>query len=60
VNHEALKDQVVKQSIEQRTEYLLQESQQAIYRRTDRMFAWLMLFQWVASIVAAVVISPRA
>ena len=51
--------QVVKQTTEQRTECLLQESQQAIYRRTDRMFAWLMLFQWFASLVAAVVISPR-
>ncbi len=60
MNHEAPKDQEVKQTIEQRTEELLQESQQAIYRRTDRMFAWLMMFQWVASIVAAIVISPRA
>ena len=60
MNHDAPKDQVLKQSVEQRTECLLQESQQAIYRRTDRMFAWLMLFQWVASIIAAVVISPHA
>ena len=58
VNQESVK-QVVKQTIEQRTECLLQESQQAIYKRTDRMFAWLMLFQWFASIIAAMVISPR-
>jgi two-component system sensor histidine kinase/response regulator len=48
------------ESVEQRTEFLLRESQQIIYRRTDRLFAGLMLFQWVAGIVAALVISPRA
>ncbi|TMA80770.1 MAG: hypothetical protein E6J72_07300 [Deltaproteobacteria bacterium] len=31
-----------------------------IFERTDRMFALLMLVQWVAAIVAALVISPRA
>jgi len=31
-----------------------------IFERTDRMFAVLMLVQWVAAIVAALVISPRA
>nr|UXE46194.1 sensor histidine kinase RcsC [uncultured bacterium] len=29
------------------------------YVRTDRMFAGLMMFQWIAGIVAALVISPR-
>ncbi|MEW4452733.1 ATP-binding protein [Bremerella sp. JC817] len=37
---------------------LLEEHRDAIYRRTDRMFAWLMLFQWLAGIVLAVWISP--
>ncbi|HXE51567.1 MAG TPA: ATP-binding protein, partial [Tepidisphaeraceae bacterium] len=32
---------------------------QAIYRRTDRVFAILMLLQWVFGIIAAIVISPR-
>ena len=59
MSHEGPKDQEVKQTIEQRTASLLHESQQSIYRRTDRMFAWLMIFQWVASIIAAIVISPR-
>jgi len=47
-------------SVEQRARFLLEQNQQAIYRRTDRMFGWLMIFQWLASVVAAVVISPRA
>ncbi len=39
---------------------LLQEHQQAVYRRTDRTFAVLMVVQWLAGIVAAIWISPRA
>jgi len=45
---------------ERRATYLFQQSQLAIYRRVDRLFAGLMLFQWVAGVVAALVISPRA
>ncbi|HXW85148.1 MAG TPA: hypothetical protein VEJ86_12125, partial [Candidatus Binataceae bacterium] len=30
-----------------------------IHRNTDHMFAGLMIFQWFAGIVAALVISPR-
>src|SRR5262249_12609126 len=60
VNKGTEKKLAVSQSIEQRTETLLRESQQEIYRRTDRMFAGLMLFQWAAAVVAALVISPRA
>jgi two-component system sensor histidine kinase/response regulator len=39
---------------------LLQEHQQAVYRRTDRTFAVLMVVQWFAGVVAALWISPRA
>jgi PAS domain S-box-containing protein len=35
------------------------EAREAIYRHTDRLFANLMIFQWLAGIVAALVISPR-
>lgn len=35
------------------------QQQQLIYRRTDRWFAGLMLFQWLAGIGAAFWISPR-
>jgi two-component system sensor histidine kinase/response regulator len=43
-----------------RAESLFQESRNANYKRIDRLFAWLMCFQWVAGIIAALVISPRA
>jgi two-component system, sensor histidine kinase and response regulator len=46
-------------SILQRTEELLAQTQLRIYKRTDQMFAWLMVVQWVAGVVAACVISPR-
>jgi two-component system, sensor histidine kinase and response regulator len=65
LNHQPAESETSKQNtpnetIEERTQQLLSESQQALYRRTDRMFAWLMLFQWFAAIMAAFIISPRA
>jgi signal transduction histidine kinase/DNA-binding response OmpR family regulator len=33
--------------------------QQTIYRRTNRLFAGLLAFQWVAAVGAALIISPR-
>jgi diguanylate cyclase (GGDEF)-like protein len=44
----------------QRAQELFEEQKQRIYRHTDRMFAGLMLFQWLGGLVAAVLISPRA
>ena len=38
---------------------LFHEHQLQTYRRTDRMFAALMVIQWLASIAAALWISPR-
>src|SRR5690242_16114539 len=43
----------------ERTAALFQESQNQIHQRADRMFAWLMIFQWLAGIAAAIWISPR-
>src|SRR5437588_8952186 len=43
----------------ERTAALFEESQHQIHQRTDRMFAWLMVFQWLAGIAAALWISPR-
>ncbi len=43
-----------------RADLLFAEQRHALCARTDRMFATLMLFQWVAGILAAVVVSPRA
>ena len=43
-----------------RTEMIFNEQLDADRRHTDRMFAWLMIMQWVAGIAAALLISPRA
>jgi signal transduction histidine kinase/DNA-binding response OmpR family regulator len=42
-----------------RAEQLLKEHQDQIYTQTSRMFAILMVVQWIAGIAAAVWISPR-
>ena len=42
-----------------RIEELFHQNQQRVYRQTDRMFAALMVAQWVFGIVVAVVVSPR-
>src|SRR5438270_703636 len=42
-----------------RADELFQQHRQEIYRNTDQLFARLMLFQWVASIIIAMIISPR-
>jgi signal transduction histidine kinase/CheY-like chemotaxis protein len=47
-------------SQEQRSEALYHAHHDDLYRRTDRLFAWLMIFQWVAGMAAALWISPRA
>jgi two-component system, sensor histidine kinase and response regulator len=39
---------------------LFDAQRQSVFGRTDRLFAGLMAFQWIAGIVAAIVISPRA
>src|SRR5580698_9023158 len=43
----------------ERTAELLAEAAAKIHCRTDRMFARLMIFQWLAGIGAALVISPK-
>ena len=43
-----------------RADSLFHESRNANYRRIDRLFAGLMCFQWVAGVIAALVISPSA
>jgi two-component system sensor histidine kinase/response regulator len=44
----------------QRAVALASQQQMLIYKRTDRLFAGLMLFQWLAGIAAALWISPQA
>ncbi len=38
---------------------LFEDSQNQIHKRTDHMFAWLMVFQWLAGVAAALWISPQ-
>jgi signal transduction histidine kinase/CheY-like chemotaxis protein/HPt (histidine-containing phosphotransfer) domain-containing protein len=42
-----------------RAQELYEAHRQSIYHRTDRVFAWLMVVQWMFGIVAALVLSPR-
>jgi two-component system, sensor histidine kinase and response regulator len=48
------------ESTPSRADVLFDEYQLDIYRRTDRLFAWLMGFQWIAGIVFALWVSPLA
>ena len=43
-----------------RIHQLFEESQEKLHKRTDRMFAALMALQWLAGIIAALWISPKA
>jgi len=45
--------------LEARTEELFNAHRAEVFRRCDRLFAGLMIAQWIAGIVAAVTISPR-
>lgn len=52
-------DAAVPSSEVQRTAALFEQSQMQIHQRADRVFAWLMVFQWLAGIAAALWISPK-
>lgn len=45
--------------IQDRAEALYNEQSQKLYRETDKLFAKFFLFEWVAGIVVACLISPR-
>jgi len=47
-------------AVSAQTEIIFHEQLDANHKRTDRMFAWLMMFQWLAGIAVALWISPRA
>jgi signal transduction histidine kinase/DNA-binding NarL/FixJ family response regulator len=46
--------------LQQEAQTLLNEHRQRVFVQTDRLFAVLMVIQWLSGIVAAIVISPRA
>ena len=51
--------QEVADAVSRRAEFLFEAHHRTNLQRTDRLFAGLMLFQWVAAIVAALWIAPR-
>jgi signal transduction histidine kinase/CheY-like chemotaxis protein len=55
---EALSSLQVSASVLRRASEIQSEAQRAIYARTDRLFAGLLLFEWFASIAAALWLSP--
>lgn len=46
--------------VARRASALLDQMRCAIYRRTDKLFAGLFVFQWLAGVAAALLISPTA
>jgi PAS domain S-box-containing protein len=50
----------LKERIRQRAEALFKEQQQAVYVRVDRLFAVLLVGEWIAGIVLAFTASPLA
>src|ERR1041385_3859193 len=55
----ALTADIAKRNLQSRTEFLFQQHRKLIFERTDRVFAGLMLFQWLLGIVLALVVSPK-
>src|SRR5882724_499329 len=43
-----------------RSQVLFNEHREEVFKRTDRLFSGLLVIQWLAGIIAALVISPRA
>ena len=47
-------------AVSARVQELAENAQLAVYRRADRVFAGLLLFEWVAAVALAVWVSPLA
>lgn len=47
-------------NISARIKALMTEQQEKVWRRTSLLFAWLLLGQWLASIIISLVVSPYA
>jgi len=59
VAKESVVETPVSPAIRERAEFLLKKHQLAVYKRTDRIFAGLMTFQWLAGIATALIVSPK-
>jgi hypothetical protein len=53
-------EQCISPDIADRASALFSDMRSAIFRRTDKLFAGLMVFQWLAGVVAALLLSPTA
>jgi len=53
-------DPSITEKVSERARQLFQERQLAIFERTDHLFAGLLIFEWLAGILTALLISPRA
>ena len=53
-------EMVTHPSAARRSSSLYRESEQNIHQQTDRLFVYLMGLQWLAGIIFALLISPRA
>ena len=47
-------------AVQKAADHFFQRQRQRLFKRTDHMFAVLMVCQWIGAIAAAVWISPRA
>src|SRR3954467_5124635 len=47
-------------TVQQRADEVFDENRGVILKRTDRLFAWLMIGQWLFGILLAIVYSPYA
>lgn len=49
-----------REAITERVTEIFNEHQRLVHKRTDRMFAGLMVLQWLAGVAAAMLVSPKA
>jgi hypothetical protein len=56
---ETIRDTNLREIVADRAAILFEDHRQSIYCRTDRLFAGLMICQWLAGIVIAAWVSPR-
>jgi two-component system sensor histidine kinase/response regulator len=49
----------IESSVQARAQVLFAEHRQRIFKHTDHLFVGLMIFQWVAGIIIALVVSPQ-
>lgn len=60
MNLDGTTSQTLKLDVKRRTETLFEAQRQRVFKRTDRLFALILLLEWVGAIIATLCISPRA